>query len=161
MTNDVENIILNNFDYKNITFKEQISYLIYKSIWGFIIEMIKYEPDYIKISFKIKKIGDEYCIMDYNDIKYSLNIEDKTNSYYGYYENCNFYNSNLIIKSMFDLNILYSLLESDNFKYNMSIFNDNLILNVVIDKDIINKIINDILLKNGKVKKLSKEDLYD
>lgn len=158
MTNDVENLILNNSEYREVTFKEQISYLIYRGIWSFIFNMMKLEPDYIKMSFKIKKIGDEYCLMDYNDIKYSLNIEGKSNSYYGSYENFNFSNSNLIIKSMFDLNVLYSLLESDEFKYNVTIFKDFLILNVLIDKDKINKLINDILLKNGKVKKLSKED---
>jgi len=158
MTNDVENLILNNIKHENITFKEQISCMIYKVIWGFIIEMIKFEPDDIKISFKIKKIGNEYYIMDYSDIKYSFNIKDETKIYYGYYEKSDLYNSNLIIKSMFDLKSLYSLLESDNFKYNLTNFNNYIVLNVLIDKDIINKIINNILLKNGKVKKLSKED---
>ncbi len=35
-----------------------------------------------------------------------------------------------------------------------TIFDDFLVLNVMIDKDKINKVINDILLKNGKVKKI-------
>lgn len=157
MTNEIEGLILNNSEYRKITYKEYISYLIYKEIWNFIIQMLKCNPDNIKVSFNIKKIGDEYSILKTEDIKYSLIIDKKTSNYYGYYDNCNFSNINLYIKSIFDLKTLYKLLKSDNFIYHVSIFKEKIILNVMIEKNKVYNIINDILLKNGKVKKLNKE----
>lgn len=157
MTNEVEKLILDNLECENISFKEHISYLIYKEIWNFIIEMLKYNFDSIKVSFNIKKIGTEYTILKADNIKYSLINGNEISSYYGEYENCDYSNINLYIKSVFDLNTLYKLLSSDKFSYNVSIYKERIVLNAIIDKDKINNIINDILLKNSKVKKLSKE----
>ena len=147
MTNEVENLILKNEEYRNIDDSEQISYLLYKNIWQFILEMLKYNPDSIKVYFKINKVNNEYFIMENSDIKYLVIKED--NYYYNY-------NNKSITKLKFNLKTFYKLLESDDFKYNISIFKDFLLLNVTIDKEKINEVIQDTLLKNGKVKILKK-----
>lgn len=147
MTNEVENLILKNEEYRNIDDSEQISYLLYKNIWQFILEMLKYNPDSIKVYFKINKVNNEYFIMENSDIKYLVIKED--NYYYNY-------NNKSITKLKFNLKTFYKLLESDDFKYNISIFKDFLLLNVTIDKEKINEIIQDTLLKNGKVKILKR-----
>ena len=147
MTNEVENLILKNEEYRNIDDSEQISYLLYKNIWQFILEMLKYNPDSIKVYFKINKVNNEYFIMENSDIKYLVIKED--NYYYNY-------NNKSITKLKFNLKTFYKLLESDDFKYNISIFKDFLLLNVTIDKEKINEVIQDTLLKNGKVKILKR-----
>lgn len=154
MTNDVEKLILDNIEFENINFKEQISYFIYKEIWDFILRNINSNPHHIRVSFKIKKISNEYCILDYYDINYSLHTKENIFNYSGY----NVVNNNLIIKSMFDLTTLYMLLEKDKFTLDTSMYKGFIIINVMIDNDKINDIIDSVLLKNGKVKKLSKED---
>jgi len=159
MINEVESLILQKQgNIRDLNFSERNSYLLYRNIWNFILETGNFDFYNTIISIKFHISNGDVSISKEEDIKYKLLGTNVNCTWIGYYNNCDSYKIRSLIKTNIDLDIFIKLITNDNFIYKRKITDDGLILDMMISREKVNKIINDVIQSNAKVKVLKKED---
>lgn len=154
MTNEVEELILEkNSKELEINYSKQKAYNFYKMIWKYILNNKKYNYNYINVSFKAKKIDNEYYIEQSNGINYEVTgIGFKFNNH-TYFEGCNNTYIENLLNTNIDLQLLLDLIISDEFAYMLTRDNEGFSIKIFIEKNIVDKTINNVLIKNKVLKR--------
>lgn len=154
MTNEVEGLILDKYG-KNaeINYSKQVAYKFYKIIWKYIMSNDRYDYKFINISFKAKKIDNQYYIDKSNGVNYEVIGERFTFHNSTYFQGCeNIYADN-ILNTNIDLELLLDLFMQDEFAYMMTMEEEGFSIKIIILKEIVEKVVEGILTKNKVLKR--------
>lgn len=155
MTNDVEQLIINNEEPTKLTQSQWYTYVLYQELWKFIIFAKDMDFTNLIIKFSFTQIDKRGIIYKNSGINYQLINENGQQNWQTYYEECNKYIIDSIFPNDININLLFKLLSFDGF--NISIFDKtNPKLAVIeISKEQIEEKIEETLLKN-KILKIEK-----
>lgn len=158
MTNEVEEIILKKINnVMDITYSENTGYQLYKQVWEYIGETLKYNP--YKINFQIIFVKNdnhesEKAMLRYCIVKYSIDESEKWLLLEGY-DRIKYKYNTINYKKFIEL------INRDDLKIEENYERQCLTINISIDRDKIANIIDDILIRRGKMKKLINGDCDD
>lgn len=155
MTNDVEDLILTKYGKKEkMKYDQLIAYKFYKEIWKYILYTKKYSIKNIEIKFNVYTFdNNSYYIRQSNGIKYKMIGEGFEYENLTYYQGCDQYYIDCVMNTNIDIELLLKLFESDNFEYEIVEHEKGFLVNLNINISVINKVINNVLIKNKTLKK--------
>ena len=157
MTNEVERLILDKKGNKEerIDYSKQVAYKFYNIIWKYILSNERYGYIYLNINFKVEEYDGKYYIMKSDGVNYSLVADGYKFNNLTYFHGCEHIYCDNVLNTNIDLKRLFDLLESDEIDYSLSKDNTNnkLCVNIVINKEVVEKIVNGVLVKNRVLSK--------
>jgi len=155
MTNDVEQIIIENIEKKELTYAENKAYMLYKEIWKFLLYVNTYEFDSIRINFSYRQESNNGYINKQPGITYTMIRKDcceKPPKWHNYYEGCENLYIDILFNTNIDMRLFFKLISLDDF-YFSTLDDDNPVLVCIgVKKEQIERKINEVLLKNHILK---------
>lgn len=154
MTNEVENLIIKDTKKKELEFRENNAYLLYKEIWKFILyaKSFNYEDYIIRFDLNVK-CGNS-SINKSDGIKFRGKKDLNVDTWNTYHKGTDIYDVDNVLNTTIDIDLLFKLLKSDDFNVYCLKNEDVYLINVDISDKKVNDIIEGMMLKHRLVKEL-------
>ena len=153
MTNEVEQIILDNIEEKKeLEYKEKVAYKAYMELWKFLLYVHQFDYKTASIKFNINAFDGSYSINESDGITFEIKGEDTSSRWSTFHEGSDIFHIKNILNTSIDYRLLFKLLYEDGFYINYLDDDNPILVHIEIDKYKVNKIINSTLLKNKVLK---------
>ena len=152
MTNEVEELILNDITESVLNISEKNAYLLYKELWKFIIFASKYDYNKLSIRFNVIKRNNCNYLNKQFGIRYELDGNDFIGNWKSFYDDCDRESIIKVLNTNIDIRLLFRLLSEDEFFYDY-LDDEDMLVYIETDKYKLNKKVESVLLKNKILKR--------